>query len=47
MDYVHRDVTYIMTVRMRDEQVLTLTGARQAGKTTLCEQELPGVTGFP
>jgi predicted AAA+ superfamily ATPase len=47
MDYVHRDVTYIMTVRMRDEQVLALTGARQAGKTTLCEQELPGVTGFP
>jgi predicted AAA+ superfamily ATPase len=47
MDYIHRHITDNVTVRMKDEQILALTGARQTGKTTLCEQEIPAATNLP
>jgi len=47
MDYIHRHITDNMISRIRDERVLVLTGARQTGKTTLCEHEIPVLTGFP
>jgi len=47
MDYIHRHITDNMTVRMKDEQIIALTGARQTGKTTLCEKEIPVAANLP
>ncbi|MEW5948643.1 MAG: ATP-binding protein [Thermodesulfobacteriota bacterium] len=41
MPYIHRHIIDIMLPRMRQEQAIVLTGARQTGKTTLCECLLP------
>lgn len=47
MDYISRHITDIMLSRIKDECISVLTGARQTGKTTLCEFELPRITKLP
>jgi uncharacterized protein len=41
MEYVKRDVIDIALSKIINEKVLALTGARQTGKTTFCEEILP------
>ena len=42
MDYFNRDILPIIASRMKQDPVIVITGARQTGKTTLCEFQLPG-----
>ncbi|MBV5305750.1 MAG: ATP-binding protein [Desulfobulbaceae bacterium] len=41
MDRIKRSITDTIVTRLNHEQVVALTGARQTGKTTLCEMQLP------
>ncbi|MDO9041606.1 MAG: AAA family ATPase, partial [Desulfocapsaceae bacterium] len=41
MDSIKRSITDTIVTRLKHEQVVALTGARQTGKTTLCEMQLP------
>jgi uncharacterized protein len=41
MQYVERGITEILISRMQGEQMIVITGPRQAGKTTLCEYLVP------
>lgn len=41
MDIIKRSITDTIVKRLNHDQVVYLTGARQTGKTTLCEMELP------
>lgn len=43
MDYLQRSITNILLSRINNEQLVIITGARQTGKTTLCENLLPGL----
>lgn len=46
MDFIKRSLIDIILPKLRREQVLVLTGARQTGKTTLCELLIPQSTGL-
>ena len=41
MNLVKRSLFDIITARMEHDLVIVLTGARQTGKTTLCEIQIP------
>ena len=41
MERIKRSITDTIITRLNHEQVVALTGARQTGKTTLCEMLLP------
>lgn len=41
MDSIKRSITENIINRLNHEQVVALTGARQTGKTTFCEMQLP------
>lgn len=41
MESIKRSITDTIITRLNQEQVVVLTGARQTGKTTLCEMHLP------
>lgn len=41
MDLIRRHITSSLIRRLKDESVVVLTGARQTGKTTLCERLIP------
>jgi len=47
MDYVKRNIIGILASWAKKEQVIILTGARQTGKTTLCENLLPRYLNEP
>jgi len=46
MENIKRSITDTMITRLNHEQVVALTGARQTGKTTLCEMQLPEQLGL-
>src|SRR5208282_5874794 len=46
MDFIRRSLIDIILPKLRQEKVLVLTGARQTGKTTLCELLIPQSTGL-
>ena len=37
MDYIKRDILDSILSRIKQDRVIVITGARQTGKTTLCE----------
>jgi uncharacterized protein len=41
MSLINRSILPLMISRMRQDRILAVTGARQTGKTTLCERQLP------
>jgi len=41
MKSIQRSIADTITTRLNHERVVALTGARQTGKTTLCEMQLP------
>jgi hypothetical protein len=41
MSYLQRSIANVLLSRIKKEQILVITGARQTGKTTLCENLLP------
>lgn len=41
MEFVKRDILNVVLDRLRHDNVLAITGARQTGKTTLCESLIP------
>ena len=47
MDSIKRSILDIVATRLRYNQVVVLTGARQTGKTTLCETQLPVLLDTP
>ena len=47
MDYLQRNITNVLLSRINSEQILVITGARQTGKTTLCENLLPKLLNLP
>lgn len=47
MDSFKRSVTENIISRLNHEQIVALTGARQTGKTTLCEMQLPRQLDLP
>lgn len=47
MDYIQRNITNSLLSRIRNEQIVVITGARQTGKTTLCESLLPQLLNLP
>ncbi|HEU0265594.1 MAG TPA: AAA family ATPase, partial [Geobacterales bacterium] len=47
MDSIRRSLLTIIAARLKHEQVVVLTGARQTGKTTLCETQLPELLQLP
>ncbi len=47
MKMVDRNLLSIALERLKHDQVLVITGARQTGKTTLCENIIPEVTNLP
>jgi len=47
MEYVERSITDILLSKINKEQIIVLTGARQTGKTTLCEYMLPDKLDMP
>lgn len=47
MDYLRRSIARLAAARLKTEKVLALTGARQTGKTTLCQRILPELLGQP
>jgi uncharacterized protein len=47
MDSIKRTVLEVMIARLQTEQIAALTGARQTGKTTLCEVQLPSQLDLP
>ncbi|HKZ57478.1 MAG TPA: ATP-binding protein [Thermodesulfovibrionales bacterium] len=47
MNFIKRSITNILLQGLTKEHIVVLTGARQTGKTTLCESILPGLLGTP
>jgi predicted AAA+ superfamily ATPase len=47
MDSIKRSIIDLVAARLQHEQVVALTGARQTGKTTLCETQLPELLNLP
>jgi predicted AAA+ superfamily ATPase len=47
MNCVKRSIIDIVAARLQNEQIVALTGARQTGKTTLCETQLPELLNLP
>jgi predicted AAA+ superfamily ATPase len=47
MNIVKRSILETLTARLQQEQIVALTGARQTGKTTLCEELLPKSLALP
>ncbi|MBM4137633.1 MAG: ATP-binding protein, partial [Nitrospira sp.] len=47
MDYLQRSIANVLLSRINNEQMVVITGARQTGKTTLCENLLPGLLNLP
>lgn len=47
MNHIKRSIIDTITTRLNSEQVVALTGARQTGKTTLCEMHLPELLNLP
>jgi predicted AAA+ superfamily ATPase len=47
MDYIRRDVLDIITNRIKYDHVFVIIGARQTGKTTLCENLIPQYLNLP
>jgi len=47
MDTVKRSIIDTITTRLQQEGIVALTGARQTGKTTLCEELLPEFLDLP
>ena len=47
MDLVRRSLLDSILSRMKHDRVVVLTGARQTGKTTLCEYQIPEETNLP
>jgi len=47
VDYIKRSILDLLLSRISKEHIIVLTGARQTGKTTLCEQILPRQLGLP
>ncbi|MBI1921017.1 MAG: ATP-binding protein [Geobacter sp.] len=47
MDSIRRSILDIIAARLKHELVVVLTGARQTGKTTLCEVLLPELLHLP
>lgn len=47
MNSVKRSILGIVAAKLHTEQVVALTGARQTGKTTLCEVQLPEHLNLP
>lgn len=47
MDYLKRSITDVLLSRINNEQLVVITGARQTGKTTLCENLLPKLLNLP
>ncbi|MCX5806178.1 MAG: ATP-binding protein [Proteobacteria bacterium] len=47
MEYKKRNISEILSLKTTKEQIIVLTGARQTGKTTLCEGILPRQLNMP
>jgi predicted AAA+ superfamily ATPase len=47
MNYLRRSITDIILPRLNNDRIAVITGPRQTGKTTLCENILPGLLNFP
>jgi len=47
VDYLKRSITDVLLSRINNEQLVVITGARQTGKTTLCENLLPKLLNLP
>ena len=47
MDSIKRSILDIVTARLQNELIIALTGARQTGKTTLCETQLSDILQLP
>ena len=47
MEAVKRSIIEIIAARLQQDQIVALTGARQTGKTTLCEELLPAFLDLP
>ena len=47
MNTIARDIGPLVVEKITQEDILVLTGARQTGKTTFCEQLLPPAAGWP
>lgn len=47
MNSLQRSITTTIASRLDQELVVALTGARQTGKTTLCETQLPEILNLP
>jgi len=47
MEYIKRNIAAIMLSKIKQEQTVVLTGARQTGKTTLCEGIIPQCINQP
>lgn len=47
MNSIKRSLLGVVSERLRHDRVVVLTGARQTGKTTLCEIQLPQLLGLP
>lgn len=47
MDFIKRNITDALLSKLTKEHAVVITGARQTGKTTLCESILPGLLGAP
>jgi uncharacterized protein len=47
MNYLQRSIIHVLLSRITNEQAVVITGARQTGKTTLCEYLLPRLLNLP
>lgn len=47
MEAVRRSILDIIAARLKHDRLVVLTGARQTGKTTLCEIQLPELLDLP
>lgn len=47
MNYLKRKITEVLLSRINTEHLIVITGARQTGKTTLCESILPEILNLP
>ena len=47
MEPIKRSILDVVAARLQNEQIVALTGARQTGKTTLCETQLPDLLKLP
>lgn len=46
MNYVKRNIAELLLPKIEKEHIIAVTGARQTGKTTLCEEILPSLTNL-